>query len=136
MIVNPAYAYMGKQEPEPDFTFWNSDGSLNVSLGECVNVTYESWVPRLQVNGNGYAQFTINASKYRKIKFNAAANMKYTLSVCAIENGIEYGTESYNLNTSKIDFEFVIPKEFQKNNATFKFYSGPQFWLYSIILTN
>lgn len=135
MIVYPAYVYMGKEPPVPDFPFWEN-GELKVSTEGSFRFTFYPNENRAQVSA-GRAYFTVDASKYSKIKFNMNAYISLSVLVYATENGKTFGNRQYFAEVSKKDFEFIIPESFRKNNATFGFDPGDgTLFLNSIVLTN
>lgn len=135
MIVNSAYMYMGKAPSVPDFPFWEN-GELKVSTEGSERFVFYPKENRAQVS-NGKAYFTVNASKYSKIKFNVNAYTGQQMSVYATENGKIYGPVQYYADAAKRDYEYTIPEAFRKNNATFGFVPGEgTIFLNSIVLTN
>lgn len=135
MIVNPAYAYMRKKEIVPDFPFWEN-GELNVSTTGSQGFVFYASDNEARI-GYGKAVFTVDSTKYSKLKFNAYSSGTITVRVYAQEGGKEYGTTNYTLGTTETDYEFIIPSGFQKNNAQFVFSSPNGYMiLNSIILTN
>lgn len=135
MIVYPAYAYMGKAPSVPDFPFWEN-GELKVSTEGSFRFVFYPNENHAQVS-SGRADFTVDASKYSKIRFNANAYTTISLLVFAVENGKTFGNRRYFVEASKKDFDFTIPEEFRKNNATFEFNPGDgTLFLNSVVLTN
>lgn len=135
MIVYPAYVYMGKEPPVPDFPFWEN-GELKVSTEGSLRFVFYPNENRAQVSA-GRAYFTVDASKYSKIKFNMNAYTGLQVSVYATESGKVYGSALYYVDAAKRDFEWIIPETFRKNNATFGFDPGDgTLFLNSIVLTN
>ena len=136
MIVYPTYIYMGKKEPAaPDFPFWEN-GVLNASMDGSIRSVFYPAENRVQVQG-GKAIFTVDSTKYSKIKFNANAFTTISVLVYATENGKVYGSERYFVESTKKDFEFIIPEAFRKSGAKFGFDSGEAtLYLNSIIMTN
>lgn len=135
MIVYPAYVYMGKEPPVPDFPFWEN-GSLKVSMADSFKATFSPAENRVVVN-DGHATFTVDASQYSKIKFNANSFTTIQILVYATENRQAFGTTSYFVESTKKDFEFVIPEAFKKSGAQFEFQaSNSTLYLNSVVLTN
>lgn len=135
MIVYPEYVYMGKEPPVPDFPFWEN-GELKVSTEGSTRFVFYPAENRARVSA-GRAYFTVDASKYSKLKFNMNAYTGLTVLVYATENGKVYGSVRYYADAAERDFEFTIPEAFRKNNATFVFDPGDgTLFLNSIVLTN
>ena len=134
MIVNSAYMYMRKAPSVPDFPFWEN-GELKVSTEGSKHFAFFPKTNRAQVD-SGTAYFTVDASNYSKIKFNAYGQ-NISISVYAFENGTEYGTTHYDIISESKDYEFSIPKLFRKPGAKFGFRSlAGKLVLNSIVLTN
>lgn len=99
MIVYPAYVYMGKEPPVPDFPFWEN-GELKVSTEGSYRFVFHPNENRALVSA-GRAYFTVDASKYSKIKFNMNAYTSLSVLVYATENGKTFGNRQYFAEGSK-----------------------------------
>lgn len=119
MIVNPAYLYMGKEEPA---------NPIITDLGT-INYPYTTDNVNIQPSSNGillYGKIT-----FSDLPFNQFVNVDITLkaawrygsdvTVGMMIDGVESNTQKYTLYAGQSDttFHYQIPEAHRKKNAIF-----------------
>lgn len=124
MIVNPAYAFYAKKEPLPDFNLW---------AGGVVNVPYTVSNAKWNASGNmfsiyatGYAEFTVDAKGYSKIRTEMSAANPYGNVMHIMfynSNGSFISESQQQLVNGRKPFTIDIPNAARISGAKIRFYN-------------
>ena len=127
MIVNPAYAFYAKKEPLPDFNLWEG-GVVNVPY-TVSNAKWNSPGNMFSIYATGYAEFTVDAKGYSKIKFEmSAANTLGGSARIEFYNstGSFISDSQLTLPNSRKPYTIDIPKAARISGAKIRFNNPDQ----------